>query len=137
MGVEPFLLASALNVAVGQLVVRKICQYCKVEYQPAPEVVENIKVTLGKMLPPNASCKLFKGQGCPKCNNTGYFGRVGIYEVLVITEKIIKLILERASIQDIESAGVQNGMITMKQDGYQKVLEGITTMEEVLRVAQD
>lgn len=137
MGVEPFLLASALNVAIGQRVVRKICPACRIEYEAPPEVIENIKATLGKLIPQNQPFKLFKGQGCPKCNNTGYLGRVGIYEVLVITEGIIKLILERASIQNIESAGIQNGMITMKQDGYLKVLEGVTTMEEVLRVAQD
>ncbi|QQG43259.1 MAG: Flp pilus assembly complex ATPase component TadA [Candidatus Daviesbacteria bacterium] len=137
MGVEPFLLTSALNVAVGQRVVRKICPSCRVQYDAPPEVIENIKATLGKLIPQNQPFKLFKGAGCPKCNSTGYLGRVGIYEVLVVTEGIIKLILERASIQNIENAAIQHGMITMKQDGYLKVLEGVTTMEEVLRVAQD
>lgn len=140
MGVEPFLLASALNAVVGQRVVRKICPYCKVEIAAPPEVAENIKQVLGKLLPANvgsSSVKLFKGQGCGKCNKVGYLGRVGIFEVLIVTEKIAKLILEHSTAQDIEAEGRAAGMMTMKEDGYLKVLEGVTTLEEVLRVAQD
>lgn len=139
MGIEPFLLTSALNVVVGQRVVRKICGRCKTEFTPPQEVVENIKSVLGRYLPAGGATtvKLFKGKGCLVCANTGYLGRVGIFEVLVISEKISKLILEHASSGDIEQAGISEGMVTMKQDGYLKVLEGVTTMEEVLRVAQD
>ncbi|MBI2196761.1 type II/IV secretion system protein [Candidatus Daviesbacteria bacterium] len=138
MGVEPFLLVSALNAVVGQRVVRKICQRCRIEFSAPPEVVENIKAVLGKILPSGSTTlKLFKGKGCPFCGNTGYVGRVGIFEILSITEEISKLVLEHASSGSIEQAAVAAGMITMKQDGYLKVLEGITTMEEVLRVAQD
>jgi len=139
MGVEPFLLTSALNAVVGQRVVRKICQRCKVEFETPPEVVSNVRQILGKFIPTSlaAVMKLYKGQGCNFCGNTGYLGRTGIYEVLVITDQIAKLILEHAASGEIEEAGVAAGMITMKQDGYLKVLEGITTMEEVLRVAQD
>lgn len=137
MGVEPFLLVSALNAVVGQRVVRKICQRCRVEFSVPPEVIENIKAVLGKILPSGTPLKLFKGKGCSFCGNTGYMGRVGIFEVLSITEEISKLILEHASSGTIEQAAVAAGIIIMKQDGYLKVLEGITTMEEVLRVAQD
>ncbi|OGE64948.1 hypothetical protein A3I48_02205 [Candidatus Daviesbacteria bacterium RIFCSPLOWO2_02_FULL_36_7] len=137
MGVEPFLLTSALNVVVGQRVVRKICPHCRIEFGAPPEVIENIKVVLGKFLPVSSSFKLFKGKGCPLCGQTGYLGRIGIFEVLVILDKIAKLILEHASSGKIEEEAVSEGMITMKQDGYLKVLEGVTTMEEVLRVAQD
>ncbi len=146
MGVEPFLLTSALNVAVGQRVVRKICSHCKAELNVPLEVTENIKAVLGKFLPASqrgeststgASIKLFKGRGCSFCANTGYLGRIGIFEVLPISEQIARLILEHASSNAIEEAAVATGMITMKQDGYLKVLEGLTTMEEVLRVAQD
>lgn len=139
MGVEPFLLTSALNAVVGQRVVRKICQRCKVEFNASPEVISNVRQTLGKFIPTSLAVvmKLYKGQGCNFCSNTGYLGRTGIYEVLVITDQIAKLILEHASSGEIEEAGVAAGMITMKQDGYLKVLEGVTTMEEVLRVAQD
>ena len=139
MGVEPFLLTSALNAVVGQRVVRKICPHCKIEFSASPEVIENIKSVLGKFLPVSAdtSLKLFKGKGCSYCANTGYLGRIGIYEVLSVSEQIAKLILEHASSGTIEQAATASGMITMKQDGYLKVLEGIATMEEILRVAQD
>ncbi len=139
MGVEPFLLISALNAVIGQRVVRKICPHCRVEFSAPPEIIENIKAVLGKILPNSAgnSLKLYKGKGCSFCGNTGYLGRVGIYEVLSISEEISKLILEHASSGTIEQAAVAAGMVTMKQDGYLKILEGVTTMEEVLRVAQD
>ena len=137
MGVEPFLLTSALNAVLGQRVVRKICPQCRVEFNPPPEVVENIKSVLGKFLPASTQFKLFKGKGCKFCGDSGYLGRTGIFEVLVVTEAIGKLILEHASSNAIEEAAVAAGMITMKQDGYLKVLEGKTTMEEILRVAQD
>lgn len=139
MGVEPFLLISALNAVIGQRVVRKICPHCRMEFNAPPEIVENVKAVLGKLLPVSAndSFKLFKGRGCSFCANTGYLGRVGIFEVLVISEQMAKLVLEHASSGSIEQAAVAGGMVTMKQDGYLKVLEGVTTMEEVLRVAQD
>ena len=140
MGVEPFLLASALNCVVGQRVVRKICPKCKVEFPTSPEVLENIKQVLGNLLPKvsqGAEAKLYKGQGCDFCAHTGYLGRVGIFEVLVVSGKITKLILEHSSSAAFEDAALQEGMITMKQDGYLKVMEGVTTLEEVLRVAQD
>lgn len=149
MGVEPFLLTSALNAIAGQRVVRKICSRCRVEFMAAPEVVENIKSVLGNLMPAStrgepvsiknspASMKLYKGKGCNFCVNTGYLGRIGIFEVLVIAESIAKLILEHSSSSSIEQEAVKLGMVTLKQDGYLKVLEGVTTMEEVLRVAQD
>ncbi|MBI2330361.1 type II/IV secretion system protein [Candidatus Daviesbacteria bacterium] len=145
MGVEPFLLASALNAAMAQRVVRKICPHCRVEFSAPPEVIENIKSVLGKLLPvsrgepvsASGGFKLFKGKGCSFCANTGYLGRIGIFEVLTISEQVTKLILEHASSGSIEETAIAQGMVTMKQDGYLKVLEGVTTMEEILRVAQD
>ncbi len=139
MGVEPFLLTSSLNAVLGQRVVRKICPHCRVDFNVPEEVVGNIKSVLAKFLPTsfNNTVKLYKGRGCSFCGNTGYLGRIGIFEVLVVIEQIAKLILEHASSGAIEEAAVDLGMITMKQDGYLKVLEGVTTMEEVLRVAQD
>lgn len=137
MGTEQFLLASAVNAIVGQRILRKICEHCRTPFTPPPEVIENIKVTLGNMVPTNKPIQLFKGQGCNFCNHTGYQGRTGIYEVLAVTEKIMKLILDRASSTALEEQAVSEGMITLKQDGYLKVIEGITSFEEVLRVAQD
>ena len=138
MGIEPFLLASSLNAVVGQRVVRKICPQCKAEFNASAEVVESIRQVLGMLIPKSLTAmKLYKGQGCNFCGNTGYLGRIGIYEVLVLTNDLTKLVLEHASSQDIEKLAIEDGMVTMKQDGYMKVLEGITTLEEVLRVAQD
>jgi len=136
MKMEPYLLASSMTCVVAQRVVRKTCPKCKLAFLPSAEVGENIKRTLGNLYQPKAQLKLYKGKGCAYCNQTGYFGRVGIFEVLPISEKISKLILEQASSSAIEKQAIEEGMVTMIQDGYSKVLEGITTIEEVLRVAE-
>ena len=85
---------------------------------------------------PNATFKLYAPVGCEKCNNTGYLGRVAIYEVMPMSEKLAKLVVEKVAASDIQKEAMTEGMLTMKQDGYVKVLEGVTTMEEVVRVAQ-
>lgn len=136
MGAENFLLASSLNCVVGQRICRRLCQECKEEYEPPTEVLQDVKNVLGKLFS-QKTLKLFRAKGCENCNQTGYFGRIGIFEVLSAGEKIGRLILERASAEEVEKQAVEEGMITMKQDGYLKVQEGITTIEEVLRVAQD
>lgn len=137
MSVEPFLLASSINAAVGQRILRKICEHCRTSITPPPEVAENIHRVLGKLLDSQKQITLYKGTGCNECGHSGYSGRIGIFEVLVVSPKIMQLILERASTQDVEQAAIAEGMITLKQDGYMKVLEGVTTLEEVLRVAED
>ncbi|OGV90002.1 hypothetical protein A2Z41_02835 [Microgenomates group bacterium RBG_19FT_COMBO_39_10] len=134
---EPFLLASAMTCVVAQRVVRKICPDCQEEYPAPAEVIADFKTILGNLYQSGDNPKLYRGKKCPKCNNTGYLGRIGIFEVMPVTEKIGRLTMEKASASDIEKQAVQEGMITMKQDGYLKVLEGITTIEEVLRVAED
>jgi type IV pilus assembly protein PilB len=137
LGAEPFLLASAITCIVAQRVVRRICPDCKEEYSAPPEVVADIKKVLGNLYKGGEEIKLYRGKKCPKCNNTGYLGRIGIFEVITATEKISRLTMERAAASEIEKQAVEEGMIKMKQDGYLKVLEGITTIEEVLRVAQE
>jgi type IV pilus assembly protein PilB len=138
MRAEPYLLASSITAIVAQRVVRKIHEDCKTEYVPEPKVIEEMKMTLGTLWPKDKrNVQLFRGKGDPDCGNTGYIGRIGIFEVLPVSEKISRLILEHASSADIEKVAVSEGMIAMKQDGYMKVLEGITTVEEVLRVAQE
>ncbi len=138
MGAEPYLLASSMTAMMAQRVVRKVHEDCRVEYQPDPKVVEEIKMNLGPLWPRNkTSPTLYRGQGDKECNNTGYHGRVGIFEVMPVTEKISRLILERASSAEIGKQAREEGMVTMVQDGYLKVLEGVTTMEEVLRVAHE
>lgn len=136
MGMEPFLLASAINCVEGQRILRKLCQNCRLSYTPPPEVADNIRTVLGSYMP-TTPLTLFKAKGCNECGNLGYSGRMGIYEVLGVSEKIMKLVLTRASTSDIEKQAIEEGMITMKQDGYLKAIEGLTTIEEVLRVAQD
>jgi len=137
LGAEPFLLASSMTCVAAQRVVRRICLDCKEEYTILPEVVANLKKILGNLYKYGDKPKLAQGKKCSKCNNTGYLGRIGIFEVMPITEKIGRLTMERASAADIEKQAVEEGMITMKQDGYLKVLEGISTIEEVLRVAEE
>ena len=149
--VEPFLLASSMTAVVGQRVMRRVCDQCKQAYIPSPAVVEDVKKILGNLYEPTIKADpqrhalaqkngtdfiLYKGKGCPKCGGTGYHGLVGIFEVLMVSDKISKLVMERADAGVVEKQAVAEGMITMKQDGYLKALEGITNLEEVVRVAQ-
>jgi len=141
LGGEPFLIASVLNAALAQRIVRKVCEHCKEEFIPEQNVQNNIKEILGELLPKqykdNTPIKLYRGRGsCEECLNTGYYGRVGIFEVLKVTTAINKLILQEANAKDIYAQSVRDGMINMKQDGYLKALAGITTLEEILRVAE-
>ncbi len=137
MGIEPFLLASSVNAAVGQRILRKICSHCKAGMAASPEIRENISQVLGPLVTVPNNLMIYKGVGCQFCGHTGYLGRVGVYEVLVVSVKMMTLILKRAPTSEIEKLAVEEGMITLKQDGYLKVVEGMTTLEEVLRVAQD
>lgn len=138
LGAETFLLASSMSCVMAQRVVRKICEHCKEAYDPPAAAIKQIEDTLGKLMPEKKDFKLYKGKGCEQCGDSGYQGRIGIYEVLQVTDKIGRLILERASGQDIEKeATTNNGMVLMVQDGFLKALDGITTIEEVLRVAME
>ena len=130
-----------MTCVAAQRVLRKICEDCKEQYTPPAEVGEDIKLALGPLYEgwkkdhPGETV-LFRGKHCEKCGDTGYKGRVGIFEVLPISEKVSKLILERAPASEIEKMAVADGMLLMKQDGYLKAFEGVTALEEVLRVAQ-
>ncbi|OGD86652.1 hypothetical protein A2Z23_01880 [Candidatus Curtissbacteria bacterium RBG_16_39_7] len=139
MNAEPYLMASTVTGVVGQRVVRMVDANCKESFEPPREIIDQIKGVVGKLYPAHngKTVKLWRGKGCSACNYTGYLGRVGIFEVLVVSEKIGRLILERQPSSAVESQSTAEGMITMKQDGFLKVLEGITTIEEVLRVAED
>lgn len=135
MHAEPFLLASSMTCVVAQRVLRKICENCKESYLPPAEVIADIRRELGPLVP-TGEIKLYRGRQCVECNDTGYFGRIAIFEVLPVTEKIGRLILERQPAIALEKQAVADGMVLMKQDGFMKALAGITTVEEVLRVAQ-
>jgi type IV pilus assembly protein PilB len=144
MGVEPFLLTSAINCVVGQRVLRRVCPDCGQEVDIPSEQLGDIKKTLGpifemiedKWKKEGKTLKIRKPIGCDKCNGTGYYGRVAIYEVMPVSEQIAKLVVSKATAADIQRKAMEEGMLSMKQDGYVKVLEGVTTVEEVLRVAQ-
>ena len=143
LGAEPFLIVSSLNCIVGQRIARKVCPTCVEEYDPEEMVKKDIQDVLGALLPKEKAIKLYRGKGtvngapCTTCGNIGYIGRIGVFEVLPISTELAKLIGTRASMDDIQKVAVAEGMITMKQDGYMKALEGVTTIEEILRVAQD
>ncbi len=137
MQAEPFLLASSMSAVVAQRVLRRIDEKTREAYTPDPKIVEDIKNILGPLWPDNRPIKLYRGKPTPENNNSGYLGRIGIFEVLPVSEKIARLILERSPASAIEKKAREEGMITLKQDGYLKVLEGVTTVEEVLRVAQE
>jgi type II secretory ATPase GspE/PulE/Tfp pilus assembly ATPase PilB-like protein len=137
MGAEPYLLASSITCIVAQRVVRTIHDECKEAYVPDPTILQTVKKELGPLWQPQGQVKFYKGKGDTDCGNSGYYGRVGIFEVIPASERIGKLILERASASMIGAKAKEEGMISLKQDGYLKVTEGITTVEEVLRVAQE
>lgn len=136
MKIEPFLIASTVDIVIAQRLCRRVCPKCKKRYAVPSEVLKEIRHELGSLWPKKEPV-IYKGIGCSECNKTGYTGRIGIYEVLSVSEKIGQLILERQPADIIEKQAVLEGMLKMKQDGYLKVMDGITTFEEVLRVAQD
>jgi len=139
LGAEPFLIASVLSVVIAQRICRRICPSCKTYYEPIPQVKENIKSILGSLYPKiyeTQHVKLSKGEGCQECNQTGYLGRIAIFEVLKVSPAVNRMILQQESAKAIEEIAKKEGLIIIKQDGYLKVLEGITTIEEVLRVAE-
>jgi len=138
LGAETFLLASALSLVVGQRIARRICPNCQEEFIPDEKMVEEVRQVLGPLMPKDQKeIKMVRGAGCEKCGNTGYYGRIGIFETLPVSEKIAKLILEQAPAGEIEKQAIEEGVVTMLQDGYLRVLEGVTTMEEVVRVVRD
>jgi type IV pilus assembly protein PilB len=129
MGIEPFLVASSLNLVAAQRLVRRICRHCA---EPHPLPVEGLtqagySAEDAKVVVPK------RGKGCGQCNHTGYKGRVGLYEVMEISEEIRELILVGASSLELRRKAVEEGMITLRQSGLRKVKDGVTTIEEVVR----
>jgi len=143
MGAKPFLLAPAVNSIIGQRLVRRICENCKEEHKLESDVLERAKKTLSSISPKSevkvdlGKLKFFHGKGCAKCSQLGYRGRIGIYEIMTMSPKIEKIIFaNKASEVELQEIAVANGMVTMVQDGLLKALQGITTVEEVFRVAE-
>ena len=132
MGIESFLLGSSLLGVVAQRLVRKICQECKEGYTPKP--VELDRLELGNLS--DSGVTFFKGKGCPKCKLTGYKGRTGIHEVLLVDETLREMIIERDSSEKMRQAALKNGFTDMRFDGLKKIFSGVTTTEEILRATR-
>ena len=129
MGIEPFLVASSVHLICAQRLVRRVCANCKEANPLSPEALIQAGFTpdeAGQVAP-------MKGTGCETCNKTGYKGRVGLYEVMEITEELRELILVGASGLELRRKAVDEGMITLRRSGLRKVKEGVTTIEEVVR----
>jgi len=133
MGVEPFLVASSVNAILAQRLIRTICPSCREQYEPLAEELDEIGV-LQQDLPEG---RLWRGAGCAQCLDTGYLGRTGIYELLLVNDAIKAIILRSPDSGSIKKAALDEGMRTLRQDGARKILQGITTIEEVLRVTQE
>jgi len=130
MGVEPFLTVSAINCVVAQRLARRLCSACKEAYVPEEEALERIDFPFEKGNPPT----LYKAVGCKKCGMIGYKGRMGIHEVLKMTEKLERLSVNHASSDELARQAIEDGMVPLRQDGFAKVALGQTSIEEILRV---
>ena len=128
IGIEPYLIAAALNAVLAQRLVRKICPNCKEITEP-PDHIKSVLAKIGNDIP-----KIYKGRGCSKCRQSGYLGRIGIYELLIPSSEIRDLITRNVSLAEIRQAAIAENMVTLRQDGWAKVRNGITTVEEVLSV---
>lgn len=129
MGVEPYLISAALNMVLAQRLVRRICPKCSQEFDP-PRTLRKAIERMGIDID-----RFYKGIGCRRCRNTGFSGRIGIHEILSVDDALRDAIVRNAAISELRKIGINNGMITLKIDGFRKVREGITTIEEILHVA--
>lgn len=139
MGVETFLVASTLNVAIAQRLARRVCPDCRSSKTLSKTEAEKIlyPVALAKLFGKNASITVAEAKGCAKCNDTGYRGRVGLYEILENTETIQKLVINRASSSEIKEAAIKEGMTTIEDDAARKIMAQETTLDEFIRVMQE
>ena len=129
MEVEPFLISSTLEAVISQRLVRVICNFCKEEYRPSDEELELLEITREEA----DKHKFYRGKGCPACNNIGYMGRTGIFEIMVMNEELRRAVVDRASASEIREVALRYGMKTLRKDGLDKIYKGITTIEEVVR----
>lgn len=134
MGVPAFLVASTVNIAIGQRLVRKLCQTCREERVLTQDEFKSLLEVIPTIRP---EMKFFKAKGCPVCNGSGYEGRLGVRELLEVNEEIQQLIMNRANARQIKEAAVRNGMTTMLEDSLLKASQGLTSIEEILRVLHE
>lgn len=130
MGIEPFLASSAVDCVVAQRLARKLCENCKEAYKPTKKALDEIDFPV----PQSKIDVIYRARGCKKCNATGYKGRIGLYEVLRVSENIERLVVQRATSDQINKAALKEGMKTLRHDGFLKVVSGTTSIEEIMRV---
>jgi type IV pilus assembly protein PilB len=130
IGVEPYLISSAVNAILAQRLVRRICQHCREEYTPTGEMQEFLT------LQGFAANAVFQGKGCDRCRKTGYSGRLGIYELLVMDDSLRDMVTRNPDVTQLRKLCRERGLVTLRQDGFQKVLQGQTTVDEILRVTE-
>jgi general secretion pathway protein E len=135
MGAEDYLIASSLLGVLAQRLVRVICPHCRTEIHPVPEMLEDIGFRPGGI--PGAPDRFYEGRGCDHCSNTGFIGRMGIYELMEINDDIRKMTIGRADAGQIRKKAIENGMRSLREDGWLKVRRGVTSLSEVLRVTQE
>jgi type IV pilus assembly protein PilB len=129
MGIEPFLVATSVHMIVAQRLVRRICSFCKEPFEMPPPALTQVGFSEHE----SRTLKLFRGRGCERCSNTGYKGRVGLYEVLEIDDELREMILSGGSAYELRQKAIQNGMMTLRASGLQKIRDGMTSVEEVVR----
>lgn len=130
IGIEPFLITSAVKAVIAQRLVRILCEHCKKESEYEPGLYKVLGISEGEL----KSRKVYKANGCPECFNTGYMGRMAIFEIMVIDDNLKHIMLETYDSNKIKAVALKNGMLTLRMDGMEKVMKGLTTVEEVLRV---
>ncbi len=131
MGVEPFLTSSAVDCVLAQRLARRLCHECREPYKPTHEMLRTNGFSPKAL---SEDLTLYRARGCPRCNNTGYKGRLGVYEVMVVSEAIRRLTVEGKSSDEISRVAAAEGMRTLREDGLERVLQGVTSMEEIARV---
>ena len=131
MGIEPFLICASLNVILAQRLARRVCAECKEEIEIPPESMIEIQVPKAQI----GKFKTWKGKGCATCSNTGYKGRIALYEVMEFAESLKEVVLSGGSTAELKTAAIKNGMQTLRMSAVKKFMEGITTVEEVVRVS--
>jgi type II secretory ATPase GspE/PulE/Tfp pilus assembly ATPase PilB-like protein len=129
MGVEPFLISSSVIAILAQRLVRVICPECKEAYTPTGAALKEMGL--------KESVKFYKGKGCDHCKGSGYAGRTGIHELMVMSDEVKKLVVAKASALEIRKVAMAEGMVTLRGDGLNKVIKGITTPEEIVRVTEE
>lgn len=132
MGVEPFLISSSVIASISQRLAKRICPYCKEEYQPRRDLL--LGFGFDPDAPENRDVVFYHGRGCERCRYTGYLGRIAVFEIMEMNAELAEMVAKRATHGQIREAALANGMITLAQDGFRKVLDGITTVEDLVRV---